>query len=347
LIGRSLEKSKTSWYRKKAFLIPLAVILVGIIFACAFVFYAKNVIKTPNSKDGAKKIFTVSAGQGAGEVAENLKKEKLIKSPFIFILYLNYKGLGDQVQAGEYEIASNLNMIDVASIITTGKIVTSKITIPEGWTISQIAEYVDKNTIVSKADFLSAAKGAYDYEFLADRPKGASLEGYLYPDTYLLTTKPTAEEIIKKMLDNFDKKYTKEMREKAKTSGMTPFEIVTLASIVEREVSKPEDRKLVAGVFLNRLNADMPLESCTTIQYILGVSKPQFTYEETRTPSPYNTYMNPGLPVGPIGNPSIASIEAVLYPEKSNYYYFLSSKGTTYFSRTLDEHNAKKAQYLD
>jgi UPF0755 protein len=347
LIGRSLEKNNSRWYKKKAFLIPLGVIVLGITFVISFVFYAQKMVKVANSSDTTKKIIVVVEGQGAGEVAGKLKEENLIKNSFIFILYLNYKGLGDQIQTGEYEIGANLNMIDVASILTTGKIVTSKITIPEGWTIKQIADYVDKNTIVSKADFLAATEKTYDYGFLSDKPKDADLEGYLYPDTYLLTSKPTADEIVKTMLDNFDKKYTKEIRDKAKASGMNTYEIVTLASIVEREVSKAEDRKLVAGVFLNRLNADMPLESCTTIQYILGVSKPQFTYEETRTPSPYNTYMNPGLPKGPIGNPSIASIEAVLYPEKSNYFYFLSSKGTTYFSRTLDEHNAKKAQYLD
>ena len=333
--------------KKRLWVWPVSIILVGIICLFGFLLYANKVVREPNSKNAGKKIFVITEGQGSGDVAGNLQKEDLIKNRFVFILYLNYKGIGDKVQAGEYEIPENLNMIDVASIITTGKIVTSKITIPEGWTIDQIGDYLEKNTIIKKADFTAATKKKYDYEFLSDKPESADLEGYLYPDTYMLTVEPTADEVVKKMLDNFDKKYTQEMRAKAKTSNMSTYEVVTLASIVEREVAKADDRKLVASVFLNRLNYDMPLESCATIQYILKENKKQFTYAETRTPSPYNTYIAKGLPEGPIGNPSIDSISAVLYPEKSNYYYFLSSNGTTYFSKTIEEHNANKAKYLD
>lgn len=332
--------------KKRYFLIPLTVILLGLTVLLVFFFYSKQVIRTPNKGTDAKTAFVITNGQGSEEIAANLKKENLIENRFIFILYLNYKGIGDSVQAGEYQIAGNLNMIDVASIITTGKIVSSKITIPEGWTTEQIADYLAKNTIISKEDFLAATRKEYDYEFLAGKKASTDLEGYLYPDTYLLSSKPTADEVVKKMLDNFDKKYTQEIRDKVKGSKMSAYEVITLASIVEREVAKPEDRRMVAGVFLNRLNADMALESCATIQYILKENKKQFTYEETRTPSPYNTYVNKGLPVGPIGNPSMDSILAVLNPEVSNYYYFLSADGTTYFSRTIEEHNAKKDQYL-
>lgn len=346
MLAKNHEERKIMGNKKKYFLIPIAVIAIGVIFVFSFILYAQKVVKEPNSSDNTKKTFLVVEGQGAGEVAENLRKGNLIKSQFIFILYLNYKGIGDSIQAGEYEIPGNLNMIDVASIITNGKIVTNRITIPEGWTADQIADYLNKNTIIKKADFLTAVEKEYNYEFLSDKPKEANLEGYLYPDTYILSGKPTADEVVKKMLDNFDKKYTEEIKSKAKASNMSTYEIVTLASIVEREVAKADDRKMVASVFLNRLNADMLLESCATIQYILKINKKQFTYEETRTSSPYNTYINLGLPKGPIGNPSIFSIEAVLYPEKSSYYYFLSSNGITYFSKTLEEHNAKKAQYL-
>jgi UPF0755 protein len=337
-----LEKKKRPFW-----LIPVIIIAIGIVCLLGFLFYASQMVKAPNSTDSTKSVFVITEGQGSGEVAKNLEKENLIKNRFIFVLYLNYKGVGDKVQAGEYEIARNLSMIDVASLVTTGKIVTNKITIPEGWTIEQIGDYLAKNTEVKKEDFLLATKKSYDYAFLADKPKDANLEGYLYPDTYMLSVNPTADEVVKKMLDNFDRKYTEEIRNKAKGSNMSTYEVVTLASIVEREVAKADDRKLVASVFLNRLNYDMPLESCATIQYILKVNKKQFTYEETRTPSPYNTYILKGLPEGPIGNPSIDSISAVLFPEKSNYYYFLSAGGTTYFSKTIEEHNAKKVQYLD
>jgi len=335
--------------KKKAWLIPALIVAFVLIFVFGFILYARSVVNTPNNGSAEKKNFVILQGQGSGDIATQLKKDKLISNRFIFILYLNYKKMGDKLQAGEYQIAGNLKMTDVASIVTTGKIVTNKITIPEGWTNERIANHIDQNTTISKNDFLKAA--AYrperdKYEFLSDLKPGDSLEGFLYPDTYQISLNPTADEIVEKMLYNFDKKLTNQDRAKIKTSGMTTYEVVTLASVVEREVAKADDRKLVASVFLNRLNSDMPLESCATVQYILNSNKTIFSYEETRTPSPYNTYINAGLPKGPIGNPSIDSIEAVLFPEKSNYFYFLSANGVTYFSKTLEEHNTKKYQYL-
>lgn len=351
MIGRNLENSGGIGRKKKAILI--ASVFIGLIAISALIFglWVKNTLYSPNSGSSEKKQFVVESGQSLDEISSNLQKEGIIKSRFVFALYLKYKGKAGSIQAGDYQIAGNLNIVDVCGILTYGNITSGRITIPEGWTISQIGAYLEKNNIVKKVAFTEAAKYSAQkdgkYAFLAGFTEGESLEGFLYPDTYEVAKDVTADDIVAKMLGNFDKKFTTSMRDKVKTSGLNTYEVITLASIVEREVSKAEDRKLVASVFLNRLNADMPLESCATIQYVLGVSKMQFTYEETRTPSPYNTYINPGLPKGPIGNPSIDSIEAVLYPEKSNYYYFLSSKGTTYFSKTLDEHNAKKAQYLD
>lgn len=309
--------------------------------------WIKSTINSPNSTNDSKISFTISPGEGSGDIATRLEKEKAIKNRFVFILYLNLRRSSDKIQTGDYMIPLNLTMIQLADLITEGQTVTNKITIPEGWTKEEIADYLSDNNIVSKEDFLAEIKKDFDYSFLSDKPKGTDLEGYLYPDTYILSSKPTAEEIVKKMLDNFDQKYTEKLRDKAKASNMNMQEIVTLASIVEREVASSEDRKTVAGIFLNRLNNDMFLESCATIQYILGEDKNQFSYAETRTPSPYNTYINLGLPEGPIGNPSMDSIEAVLYPTKSSYFYFLSADGKTYFSRTIDEHNAKKAQYLE
>jgi UPF0755 protein len=181
---------------------------------------------------------------------------------------------------------------------------------------------------------------------LIGKPGNVDLEGFLYPDTYIFEKNVTADEVVEKMLQNFDKKLTAGIKARAKNSELSLYEVITLASIVEREVAKPEDRKLVGSVFLNRLEIGMALESCATIQYITGENKKQFTYAETRVASPYNTYINRGLPPGPIGNPSIDSILAVIEPQDSNYLYFLSADGTTYFSRTLDEHETKKAKYL-
>lgn len=349
MLNDRIHKHHTHSIRKPNWKIPAAVLGCLVLALGLYLLYANKVIHTPNKGSAVKKNFVVVSGQGAGVVTENLRRENLISNSFIFTLYLNYKGIGDKVQAGKYQIAGNLRMTEVAGIITTGKVVTNKITIPEGWTNNQIADYIDKNTEISKSDFLKEAiyrPERDNYDFLANLKPGDSLEGFLYPDTYQISLKPTANEVVKKMLANFDKKLSQKDRDQIKKSGLNAYEVVTLASIVEREVSKPEDRKVVASVFLNRLNAGMPLESCATIQYILNSTKTIFTYEETRTPSLYNTYLNVGLPKGPIGNPSIESIEAVLFPERTSYFYFLSSNGVTYFSKTLDEHNAKKYQYL-
>lgn len=332
---------------KKPLVIFLSFLLAVVLILILGLFWVKITIASPNSAIAEKKLVKIEEGQGTQEIAGKLSEAGVLKNSFVFVLYLKYQKMAANIQAGEYEIPQNLTMIQLAGMITAGKTASTKITIPEGWTIAQIADYLEKNKVVSKEDFTSATKKKYNNDFLADKPADADLEGYLYPDTYLLSVRPTADEIVKKMLENFGKKLTPEIRAKIKTSNMSTYEVITLASVVEREVANTEDRKIVAGIFLNRLNSDMPLESCATIQYILGENKKQFTYEETRTPSSYNTYINVGLPKGPIGNPSIDSIEAVLGPQKTDYNYFLTGNdGKTYFSKTLDEHEAKKQQYL-
>jgi UPF0755 protein len=336
--------------RNKKIILGLSLLVCALAVLIGFIFWVKLTVAAPHSGNGSEKYFVITSGQGLDAIATNLKNESLISNRFVFTLYLKYKGQSGKIKAGEYKIPDNISMVKVSEIITGGKIVTSKITIPEGWSLQKIAERVAANTVVTASEFTEAAKmkPAYTkFAFLNGLAAGDSLEGFLYPDTYVLSAKPTADEIVERMLENFDKKFSDKYQQKLKTSGMTMKEVVTLSSIVEREVAKADDRRLVASVFLNRLNIGMPLESCATIQYVLGVSKKQFTYAETETPSPYNTYINPGLPPGPIGNPSIDSIDAVLFPEKSDFLFFLSSNGVTYFSKTLEEHNAKKLKYLN
>lgn len=343
------DKNKTLEERKKfnKKLIIFGIVLGAICLVLSvFVSYAQSMVTSPNSDDSSTVHFVIESGEGSGDIATNLREVELLKSRFIFILYLNYIQAGDSLQAGEYDIPRNLNMVELANYISHGKTAENKLTFPEGWTLEKMADRLAANNIVPKANFLAAAKKNYDYDFLVGKPAGVDLEGFLYPDTYIFDKDVTADEVVQKMLTNFDKKLTPEIRAKVDGSGLSLYEVITLASIVEREVAKADDRKLVASVFLNRLDIDMALESCATIQYITGDSKKQFTYEETRVPSPYNTYINKGLPPGPIGNPSIDSIQAVLEPEESNYLYFLSADGTTYFSRTFEEHEAKKAKYL-
>lgn len=328
-------------------------IIIGSVLAIFFfvsslmVSYVQYTINKKNSDNQEVVNFSIEKGQGLEEIAKNLDEAGIIKNRFIFGLYLKFKGEADSVQAGNYQIARNLTMIEVADIITQGSILETRITIPEGWDIEKIADRLAINGVVSKVDFIAAAKGSYDYDFLKDKPQGSNLEGFLYPDTYFFDDEETGQSVVRKMLDNFDKKYTRELAAKIKIHDMSFYEVITLASIVEREVADPDDRKKVASVFLNRLSINMALESCATIQYITKENKTQFTYEETRIPSAYNTYINRGLPPGPIGNPSIDSVLAVIEPAETDYLYFLSADGETYFSYTLDEHERKKSLYLN
>lgn len=340
-----MNKKFVQKYRK--YLIPglFVISVVVLLFALTAAYYG-YFLNTPLNKKAGEITFVVTKGDGVRKISANLEKDKLISQDFTFMVYLKLSGLSSGIQAGDYKLSGAMSPLTIADILTKGKVSSKKITIPEGWTIDDIGTYLEKQHVAQKADFIVATQKRYNYDFLADKPAGQDLEGYLFPDTYQLSATANAEDIVKMMLDNFGQKLTPSTRAAIKGSGMSTYEVVTLASIVEREVSKPEDRKVVAGIFLNRLNTGMALESCATIQYILKSNEARFSYEQTRVESPYNTYIHAGLPVGPIGNPGIDSIQAVLFPEKTSYLYFFSSKGTTYYSKTLDEHEAKVAQYL-
>ncbi len=333
--------------KNKKYVVSATIVGAILLFFALLTAYYLIFLNTPKSRTATETTFTVLKGDGVRAISKSLEKQGIISQDITFIIYLKLTGLSSSIQAGDYKLSGAMTPRTIVDILTKGKVSSKKITIPEGWTIDDIGTYLEKQNVVTKTAFTAAAEKSYNYSFLADKPANASLEGYLFPDTYQISATATAEDIVGIMLDNFDEKLTPSLRAAISGSGRNIYETVTLSSVVEREVSKPTDRKVVAGVFINRLNIGMALESCATIQYILKSNEERFSYEQTRVESPYNTYINQGLPVGPIGNPGIDSIEAVLYPESTDYLYFFSSKGTTYYSKTLDEHEAKIAKYLD
>lgn len=226
----------------------------------------------------------------------------------------------------------------------------------EGWRNIDIANELVRLNLPEASTFVEAAQKDYSsqFEFLSDKPKNTDLEGYLYPDTYRVFASSTPDEIIVKMLTNFDNKLTSQMRADIKAQGKTINEIITMASIIEKEApisyrtGKLDDAKIVSGIFWNRIKAGQALQSCATLAYILGVNKPQYSEADTKVVSPYNTYQNPGLPPGPIANPGILAITAAIYPIKTNYNYFLTPSGSKelIFSRTYEEHLQNKNKYL-
>ena len=243
-----------------------------------------------------------------------------------------------------------------------------QITIIEGWTVKDIASYLEKKNLVKSADFIEAAKNfnAEDYPLLASKPKTQNLEGFLFPDTYRISIATSSglpaisSRIIQKQLENFENKFTPEMQAEAARQNLTLYQAVILASIVEKETGRnaqtaaekqdlQQERQTIAGIFYNRLKAGMPLQSDATVNYITGKNSPQASLDDTKIDSPYNTYLYKGLPPGPICNPSLSSLKAALEPIASSYYYFLHrpDTGQAIYSQTFEQHLQSKQKYLD
>jgi UPF0755 protein len=332
------------------------IIITILIFALIIIsgrLYFEWQINYPISQNSTEKNFVIEKGEGVKEITADLKKSGLIKSTFYFETYVWWEKIEKKLQAGEYLLRENMSISEIVEILIKGEIISNqkKITVIEGWKINDISEYLQENKIIAAKEFETAAKNwrgeNYQYDFLKNLPKKTSLEGFLFPDTYFIYEDASAEDIIDKMLKNFDKYLTKEMRQEIEKQNKSIFEIITMAGILEKEVRTDKDRKIAAGIFYKRIKEGMPLESCATIAYILGEDKRQYSFEDTRIESPYNTYLNKGLPPGPICNPGESAIKAAIWPEKSEYNFFLSKKdGETVFSKTLEEHNSAKAKWV-
>jgi UPF0755 protein len=259
-------------------------------------------------------------------------------------------GVEGKMVAGSYEFDRGMPTLQVIGRLRAGITMPLTVTVPEGLRSEEVALLMEREGIVSAEEFRAAlASEKYDFGFLAERPPGAGLEGYLFPATYGFSRGVTAEEMVRRMLAAFDEQVTPELRQAAQNAGLTLHEAVTLASIIEREAVKAEERPVIAGVFLNRLRLGMPLDADPTVQYALandsanverfGFWKQGLTLEDLQVDSPYNTYVNGGLPPGPICNPGLASLEAVAHPAQTGYLYFVArDDGSHVFAETLEEH---------
>ena len=306
-----------------------------------------------------EKRFIINKGDGLKEITIKLKEQGIIKNEFFFQAYAFLSNARDNFLPGEYDLPKGISLKSLLSLLSTSPLAAEKtITIIEGWDNRKIALYLEENDLVSQDDFFEALDALRTdanflslYEFL---PKNINelnvsevFQGYLFPDTYRFYKETTAQAIIKKMIDNFAQKLDAELIFEVEKLGKTIPEIITLASLVEKEASLDQDRRLVADIFWNRIRVNWALESCATINYILGDSKERLSFEDTRIPSAYNTYLHPGLPPGPINSPGLSSIKAVIYPLENNYCCFLStSEGRIVFSQTIEEHNRNKQIYL-
>lgn len=333
--------------RKISFIVCLFAIFVG----CFFYFY--NQIYLASGSSSEQKTVLIEKGDNALVAGEKLSKAGVITGKYYLTFYLWKSGQLHGLVAGVYAFNPGLKIPEVARIITGGEVAVTSVpvTFPEGWTIAQMAERLDANGFSGK-EFVAVANNPSQelkdkHAFLAEIPKGKSLEGYLFPDTYYFAKDASATDIIEKMLKNFDVKITDGMFTEIANQKKTLYEIITMASIVEREVPTQTDQKIVAGVFWNRIEIGQTLGSDATLEYVLGGNRRQHSIAETKIDSPYNTYRYSGLPPGPVSNPGIASIEATINPAQTSFFYFLSDTetGKTVFSETFEEHIANKAKY--
>jgi len=296
-----------------ALILFLAILLVGGLFI--------NNLGPVDPNATEKREFVVTAGQSTAEIAKQLQDQGLIKNSFSFFVYM--KLVSAKLLPGTYEVSASQSASQIGWAIGSGKYKTERLTIIEGWRVSQIAEYlIEEKKMKNVADFLEKAQ---------------PYEGYLFPDTYEVRADITSAALIKLMRDNFEQKTAK--------LALTP-ETVILASIVERESRGNSDRAPVAGVYSNRIKRGMRLEADPTVQYAKG-SWGIITVDDYRSvESPYNTYLNDGWPPGPICNPGLASLQAAANPASHDYLFFFHAKGETHFSKTLAEHRAKVGQYF-
>ena len=331
---------------KKKIILSLVILFLISIIYIGIDFYTKIFVK---HKDFITSItIDVRKGMSVSSIADLLKKNKLIKNSLYFKIYYKLFRNKKSLRSGEYYFDKTISAKEILDILIKGKVKLYSITIPEGLTIEETARLLERYRGVNFRDFMKDSKNIsliYDLDKSAD-----DLEGYLYPDTYFLEKNTKAKEIIAIMVNRFKKKYSNQFLHRTKELGMSVREIVTLASLIEKETSSREERFLISSVFHNRLRIGMPLGCDPTIIYALkrdGIYKGKLGWKELRYDSPYNTRIYKGLPPGPICSPGIDSIEAALYPENTGYIYFVAKDSKShYFSKTLKEHNQAVRKYI-
>ncbi|HSA78030.1 MAG TPA: endolytic transglycosylase MltG [Nitrospirota bacterium] len=311
----------------------MLIFLIAISLTLAFAFF----LVSPADKHGTEQIFVVKEGESLKEVAEQLERARLITSTNLFVLWAKLTGRSRQVKTGEYSLSAGMAPIKILEKISKGPVVLHTITIPEGFSMEQIADLLASKGLVQKQLFLRLAQnpktlGAYGV-------KASTLEGYLFPDTYHFSRGLDPSTLIDTMVKRFWQ-MVGPLRERADAIGMKLEDVVILASIVEKETGDSAERPAIASVFLNRLRQGMRLESDPTVIYGLKDFDGNLRKHDLTRETPYNTYVIKGLTPGPIASPGLDAIKAVLYPAQTEYFYFVSKNdGSHHFSKTLAEHN--------
>ncbi|MZQ86156.1 endolytic transglycosylase MltG [Paenibacillus sp. 5J-6] len=350
------ESAGSTTKRKKLKLVLLIVglfLLIIIGTASGIGLYIANALQPVTASEQPVRV-SIPQGAGSVQIAKELETKGLIKNSSVFTYYLKVKKQGSRFQAGEYEMKPGLTFEEMIEKLNKGETVKEeviRITIPEGYTVDQIAAKLSEQTPWNKDVFLKLADapaGLTDETAASSIPDNKNLkhrlEGYLFPETYEFKKGSTEQEFIERTLQQLDKKLATlppDWKDKLKEQGLSVHQMLTIASLIEREVVQDEERALVSGVIQNRLKKNMPLQIDATVQYLFDKSKERLLEKDLQIQSPYNTYLNTGLPPGPIASPSLASMKAAIYPQETKYLFYVTKKDGTkghLFAETFEEH---------
>lgn len=340
---RSSLRRRLTGKRAKSYL-GILILVAGLCFLAWWQWAQEPVTKT------AKYVsLTIAEGATTAQVAQELEDKNIIRSALVFKYLAQSMNAETALLPGKYSVSPHLSPKEIITLITSPQTPkTVKVTIPEGYTVKQIIKTLVQKGLGSTDELQKVVTSdTFSYDFLKGAPAGEHrLEGYLFPDTYLIEPKTSAHEIIGMMLKRFAQELTPENEQLLKSEKLSVNQWVTIASMVEREAVKANERPTIASVIFNRLKINMPLQIDATIQFLLPESKLKLTYDDLKIKSPYNTYLNLGLPPGPIASPGDASLQAVLHPDKTEYlYYVAKGDGSHVFAKTYSEQLKNEAKY--
>jgi len=318
--------------------------LMSLLGALALGFLAYEVVTPADRLEAGSLVVELPAHDGVLDIANRLQRADAIRSRAGFVLLTMARGSSRSLKAGEYELERGATTLDVLTLIESGRVKQHAILHPEGATVTELARGLEADRLTTARD---VARLSTDAAFLKTLSiDGPSLEGYLFPDTYQLVRGMTPEEILTRMVLRMRSKLGADIAARARARGFTVHQLLTLASIVEREAVDREEMRTISAVFWNRLKVDMPLQADPTVQYAAGKERRTLTRADLQLDHPYNTYRRSGLPPGPIASPGLAAVEAALDPAPVKYLYFVAiDEHRHFFSYTIEQHNAAVARY--
>lgn len=324
--------------------ITLTLLIVCTVTTLAGFNYMKRFADTSLTSRDSTRLITISRGSVLKQIADTLYGNHLISNGLLFQIFVRFQKKAGVIKAGEYELSAAMSPAHILDILSRGKVKRHRVTLPEGFTVAEVTRQLEIAGLGNQADFMALA---HDPGFCTSLGIDTdTLEGYLFPDTYFFEKNTPPKAILTTMVKRFQAVFVPEWKTRARQSNLSIHQVVTLASIIEKETGTPDERPLISSVFHNRLKRNMRLQSDPTVIYGISDFNGNITRRDLKTPTPYNTYVIKGLPPGPIANPGRQAMEAALFPADSRFYFFVSKNDTTHhFSATLKEHNRAVGKY--